>query len=55
MLGIFPNLHGRIHLKKKVHIEEIVPGFEKMKDRVIYQKESLDFLVDRVFIVCEGH
>lgn len=54
MLGIFPHLHGRIHLKKKVHIEEIVPGFEKMKDRVVNQKESFDFSADRIFTVCEG-
>ena len=54
MLGIFPNLHGRIHLKKKVSIEEIVPGFEKLKDQVIYQKESYDFTVERTFTVCEG-
>ena len=52
MLGIFPNLHGRIHLKKKVPMEEIAPGFERMKDRVIYQKESFDFTVERVFTIC---
>jgi hypothetical protein len=38
LLSFFPALHGRLHLKKKVHIDEIAPDFARHHDRVITGK-----------------
>lgn len=43
LLSFFPSLHGRLNLKKKVNIEEIVPDFAKHRDRVVTGKETYDF------------
>jgi hypothetical protein len=38
LLGMFPDLHGRTHLKKKINITEILPDFQKVQEKIISQK-----------------
>lgn len=38
LLSLFPSLLGRLHLKKKVHIDEIAPNFTLHRERVITLK-----------------
>jgi len=40
-LGIFPELYGKVNLKKKMHITEIIPNFAELKERILEDKESI--------------
>ena len=40
MLGIYPELYGKVNSKKKMHITEIIPNFAELKEKMLQDKES---------------
>ena len=40
VLGIYPELYGKVNLKKKMNIAEIIPNFPELKEKMLEDKES---------------
>jgi hypothetical protein len=49
LLGIFPDLHGRINMKKKVPVSEIISEFIEIKGKIINKGEAHELQITREF------